>query len=960
MLEYDGVSWHLIPVSNRSIGRSLTTDGQGRVFVGAVGELGYLAPVAPQGRRRPGALGRMRYVSLVEHLAPDDRAFSNVWRIEKTTGGVYFRVSERLFRWNGQQMKVWRSETRFLQIFTLRDTLYVQQEGIGLMRIVDDSLAMAPGGDLFQDKRIFGLVPQGEAAYLVITRSHGMFRCARRRSAEAACTPFNPGLTDLLATLEPYHATTLPGAVLAIGTRRGGVVLLDRAGRLLRILNEASRLRDENVRYTYVDRQGGLWLGLNNGLARVETGTALSYYDKTLGLLGSGNSIARHQGRLYAATSLGVYSLAAAAEGAAPHFLPYPGPSTECWSLLPTPQGLLAGCGGGLYNLDEHRRIWRLSEGHVHQVVRTRRDSTLLYLALSEGLARMRLHAGRWTDAGRIDGIRERVRSIVEDAQGRFWLGTQTGGVLRLEAAASDQPAITRFGVANGLPEGSISTRSLAGRVVFLSNDGNGLLRIDTGADTIAFVPDTTFDSFLPQGAHSINEFTEDEQGRVWIVAGAASGVAHPQAGGGYTFVPTALGLIPARGAYTMYAEAGGTLWLGGPYGLIRYDTNRLPDPATDYPVWIRRITTPTDSLLFDGQITQPEAAPAWSYRDNALRFAFAAPRYDAPEHTRYRTRLDGTGDDWSAWSEETDKDYTNLWEGRYVFRVQARDVYGRLSREDSFAFRILPPWYRAWWAWALYGSMAAGLIWGGVRLRTRSLKRLNAELEQRVRERTAELKANADELAAKNDELERFAYTVSHDLKSPLVTIQGFLGFLERDVAAAANDPGAAERVAGDVSRIRGAASKMRRLIDDLLELSRIGRGVKAPEEVAMAELAGEVRELLTGQVAERGAEVVISPDLPLIRGDRTQMHQVLQNLIQNALQYMGDQPAPRIEVGVRPGEGGRAGVLFVRDNGAGIAPEHQEKIFELFQRLGAETEGTGVGLALVQRIVEAHGGRI
>ncbi|MCP4959073.1 MAG: histidine kinase, partial [Actinomycetia bacterium] len=141
VLEYDGVSWHLIPVSNRSIGRSLATDDQGRVFVGAVGELGYLASDSS---------GRMRYVSLVEHIPEGDRTFADIWSIDDTGDGLYFRTYERLFRWNGRAMKVWRPEQRFLQSFGVRDTLYVQQTGIGLMRMDDDALRMAPGGGLFQ------------------------------------------------------------------------------------------------------------------------------------------------------------------------------------------------------------------------------------------------------------------------------------------------------------------------------------------------------------------------------------------------------------------------------------------------------------------------------------------------------------------------------------------------------------------------------------------------------------------------------------------------------------------------------------------------------------------------------------------------------------------------------------------------------------------------------------------
>ncbi|MCP4378863.1 MAG: lactonase family protein, partial [bacterium] len=208
VLEYDGVSWRLIPISNNSSTRSLAIDTDGRIYVGAQGELGYLAA---------DSLGRMSYVSLLDHIPPDDRTFADVWDIEKTSDGIYFMTYERLFRWNGRTMKVWRTsaDTRFYPIFSLRDTLYVNQRGIGLMRMEDDVLAMAPGGAMFEGEIIRGLVPWGEAEYLVVTYNNGMFRCSTQRGTEPACSPFNPGLTELLVALQPFHATMLPEGRLA-------------------------------------------------------------------------------------------------------------------------------------------------------------------------------------------------------------------------------------------------------------------------------------------------------------------------------------------------------------------------------------------------------------------------------------------------------------------------------------------------------------------------------------------------------------------------------------------------------------------------------------------------------------------------------------------------------------------------------------------------------------------------
>jgi signal transduction histidine kinase len=208
-------------------------------------------------------------------------------------------------------------------------------------------------------------------------------------------------------------------------------------------------------------------------------------------------------------------------------------------------------------------------------------------------------------------------------------------------------------------------------------------------------------------------------------------------------------------------------------------------------------------------------------------------------------------------------------------------------------------------------------------------------------------------ELEDKNAELERFTYTVSHDLKTPLITVKGFVGLLEQDIAAES-----AERIKSDMTRITEATDKMQRLLDELLQLSRIGRVVNPPVEVSLDELAREAVELIAGEITEFGVEVEISPDLPVVHGDRPRLLEVIQNLVDNAVKFMGGQPDPRIEIGVR--QEGRETVFYVRDNGIGIDPRYHEKVFDLFDQLDQKIKGTGIGLALVKRIVETHEGRI
>ncbi len=215
------------------------------------------------------------------------------------------------------------------------------------------------------------------------------------------------------------------------------------------------------------------------------------------------------------------------------------------------------------------------------------------------------------------------------------------------------------------------------------------------------------------------------------------------------------------------------------------------------------------------------------------------------------------------------------------------------------------------------------------------------------------EREAFVEQLEAKNAELERFSYTVSHDLKSPLVTIRGFVGLMQRDLSK-----GNAVGAARDLKRIDNAAATMGRLLDELLELSRIGRVTHESSEVSVTDLAEEAAELVSASIDESGAQILIGRDLPRVFVDRPRMIEVFQNLLENAVKFRNQRQAPRIDVGVR--HKGQELVAFVRDNGLGIEAPYHEKIFGLFDRLDPSIEGTGIGLALVKRIVEVHGGRI
>ncbi|HSD82309.1 MAG TPA: PAS domain S-box protein, partial [Anaerolineae bacterium] len=227
-------------------------------------------------------------------------------------------------------------------------------------------------------------------------------------------------------------------------------------------------------------------------------------------------------------------------------------------------------------------------------------------------------------------------------------------------------------------------------------------------------------------------------------------------------------------------------------------------------------------------------------------------------------------------------------------------------------------------------------------------------DITERKRAEAEREKLIAD-LETKNAELERFTYTVSHDLKAPLITIRGFLGLLEKDTQT-----GNAEQMLADKQRIVEATDKMQRLLNELLELSRIGRLMNPPEAVEFATIVEGACKLVQGRLEVRGVEVTAAKDLPTVYGDRARLVEVVQNLVDNAAKFMGDQAEPRITIGQQGTDRDGRPIFFVRDNGQGIESQYHERIFGLFEKLDPYSEGTGIGLALVKRIVEVHGGRI
>lgn len=591
---------------------------------------------------------------------------------------------------------------------------------------------------------------------------------------------------------------------------------------------------------------------------------------------------------------------------------------------------------------------------------------------IEDGLPSLEVRWARQDRAGTLwVGTRSGVVRLGDD--GRFGSEAPWGSVLDGISFSFDETLDGRllFGARGGLvilhPGGEVETlptgKTLPGSLVFSTHiDDAGAIWICTNGGLARYAEGEVAGLRESDGlpVPSIYDLEEDSLGFFWMTS--AKGVlrvsrvelqAYLDAGGpapraDLFGVADGLQNAECTGARKILRATDGHLWFPTLGGISSVDPESLTINPVPPPVRISAIAA-------DGRPLDPHQGLVIPAGTRRLEFGFAALSYRFPSRVRVLYRLEGFDSGWmearSGHHEAGRRAvYTNLSPGHYVLRVIAANNDDVWNEEGArLAFHIAPELHQTWWFRSLV-LVLSGLAIGGLHLwRTRTLGARNRVLEQAAGERRRFI----DQLAEKNRELELFASTVSHDLKGPLVTIEGFLGLLERDL-----ESGNHERMRRDMARIRQGTQTMARLIEGLLEVSRIGRGEASMERVETSELAHRAIEQLAAQVAAAEVRVDVAEDLPAVFANAQQILQVFQNLIANGVKFMGAQESPRIEIGHRLQ--GQETVFFVCDNGVGIDPSQHSKIFGLFDRLDPEIEGSGLGLAIVQRVIEVHGGRV
>ncbi len=831
LLEYDGASWHLLQLPNKSAVNGFAKDSNGRIYVGGQGDFGYLAP---------DSVGQMQFISLLEKVRPEDRQFTSV-EVQCNSSGVYFGSDSRLFRWADNQMRVWKPRAQvFTGSFLLGETYYIREFGLGLMQMAGDSLQLVPDGAKFaQGSNIEFMLrypaqsTMDSEKILLGTRTEGLFLYDG-----VSFRPFQTEADTFLRNNIITDGAMLPDGTFALTTARAGVAIVDQEGGFRQVVDKAAGLQNDTVFSVFTDHQGATWLSLNNGIARVEIPSPLSFFGATSGLKGIVINSIRHQGMLYVGTFLNAFYLQSSGSSdvsGAPMFRRVSGIASGTWSFVSLHGELLAATDAGVYRIQGSGATLVEPSGNrfyrAAWVYRSRQDSNRVFVGLFDGLASLRYRGpGRWHDEGQINEIHEEVRSIVESDDGALWLGTQNTGILRVvfpvgkdgHSMQLDRPKITRFGAANGLPEGGVSVHFVAGREFFATKDA--IFRFDASRST--FVVDSTFSMVSFGGSAEEYNLKEDKNGDVWVNFGAETVLAKHQSDGSY--VPEVNAFVSLNGYYVIYPEDDGVTWFGGVEKMVRYDPGVRKDYALDYPVLIRRVATGKNRVIFGGAlpgVASPEeqfsnsmeksARVELPYEDNALRFEFAAPSYDNAAANAFQWRLEGFDNNWSDWSPENRRDYTNLPPGQYRFRVKARNFYQYESSESVYEFNILPPWYRTWWAYAVYFVVLGGLVFLADRVQRGRLVRRERE---RAQLREAHLRANEAEARSQAAESEAKTLQVENERKKNIE----LLSEIGKEVTASLSIKHVIETVYAHVNK--------------LMDASVFGIGIYSAEEDSIA----------------------------------------------------------------------------------------------------------------------------
>lgn len=706
LLQFDGTRWTTHQVANHTIVRSVAIDSRDRIYVGAQSELGYFSP---------GKDGNLNYSSLIHLLPSDHQNFEDVWDIVFLDGDVYFRTNKAVFQYSGGKMNILIPTGLLTAMFVTNEGLVIQQDNHTLLLLKDDDFIpfhTLPG----LESAVTGCMPWKKDTMILSSLKHGLFYLTKENSG-----PWITAHDNTLREKRIYSATQLPNGYLALGTSLDGLLVMDNKRRIFRHLNKKCGIQNNNILHTFCDRSGNVWLGLDNGIDCIVMDSPFSNVYPDGEMQATGYAAAVHDNKLYLGVSNGVYMAPWQNfydPEAGPVFKPVNGSDGQVWNLNALSGQLLMGHHEGVYTIDNGKAIPLHPGSGAWAFVQL--SPEYMMGGTYEGLTLFRKINNKWVADRKLEGLKESCRIMVRDDEGVIWISHPYRGLYRIEWHEENkyELKVQFYDQHHGLPSNLNNyVFEIAGKAVIGTEQGVYHFQKNTGR----FIPHEDLNRWL--GDHwRIKSLKQDHDDNIWFVSDVETGVLliddyglkkevrkkvfpelHGKLVGGFEFI---------------YPIDRRNIIFGTEQGFLHYDTQSSTGGDSLLQVHLSDVTASgnRDSLLFGGYAllnSEPFESPVLDASFRSLSFSFSATDYKNQSLIEYSTMLEGLENIWSAWSNDTRSNYTNLHPGNYTFKVRARIKDGRESDVVNYSFRIRPPWYKSPAALASYALLFVGFFAG-------------------------------------------------------------------------------------------------------------------------------------------------------------------------------------------------------------------------------------------------------
>lgn len=965
---FNGRSWQVVPTVTGSTIRSLAVSEDDEIFYGAQGDFGKI--VLDKN-------GRLAAVSISADFEFDEATFGNVFATFSSLGGVIFQTPSAVFFWNRKDLITIKAESYFHTSFILDDVFFVREAGVGLKKRVGQSLVLIPGGDVFAETRIYMMEVLDDGTILVGTQEKGMFLIEEDqiRSMPTELDEFQISKSDNSEGLRLYTGTRISSQFLAIGTLGAGLVIINMHGDIIKVLDADSGMPDDVINFVYLGRTGEIWMALDNaGVLGIDVVASVIRYGDGFGIKGHSNFIFRGQDELMVSTGRGLFVLNEPDVVRPPDGKNYLFEEIEGinrpWHVTKTVNGLAISTDEGLRFIGHSdERETRIDCGSEPTFVTFYSSSNQLIAGTKSGLRRVDTTNTACLIA--IPGVESEVWSVITTAGNSLWIGTAYDGIFRLVFNTTSLLELSReieiFSEANGLPSSDIDVMEVGDKPIFVSDRGPYRFI----EQSKRFELDRALWPFKEGKTDSLLALTEDHRGNVWMAFPDSLVKAIPKGDGTYSFhTPDALRFKKAS-TMAILAEDDDVVWFNDGDVLVRYDAKKDVNTRPPYNALVTGVTKYlTDETIFRGNFAGPNGTvasiqsknriPELLYEESELSVSYAATSFTFPEEVRYQTRIVGSDSTWSEWTRNTDYRVRSLSAGAYSFQVRAKNSEGRISRTGSYSFVVLPPWYFTWWAYLMYVSVGALLVYSGSKywlmVRAQQLATEQAKELEKEREFNKALQEANDQLIKANKLKDEFLATTSHELRTPLTSILGFTAVLKDEIP-----PDAEYREFLDI--IEDSGTRLMDTLNSLLDLAKLRAGMM-DLNLESCDIYYQCRDGISSlQAAAKRQGLTLRIERPkepvYVELDVLGFLRIVYNLVGNAIKFTEEGS---VTVHIEHDED--LVHMHVSDTGIGIDSKFFPKLFDEFVQESdgaARThEGFGLGLAITARLVRLMNGTI